>query len=366
MKKYPLIDVLRGVAALLVVFYHVIEVGEWKSFPISGFALLPRIGWVGVDLFFVISGFVIGKTAMEGFARGGDWRAAYAERRIRRILPLYLATLAIYLFLIQPGLLLAGWNSLVHIGMHLLFVHNFWPETHGSINGPNWSVALEMQFYALMFFAAPWLSRSSWVKVLIVWVGVAVAWRFGTTLVWPAGSVSPHVQMIASTQLPGVLDQFAAGIALAKLASLGHLNYTRVRMLTWGVAGAVLLGTAWLLLWPRASYWNFPLMVIFWRTLLSAGFAALLACAIMCPMSKLVSVLSKPFRYLGEISYGIYLWHLIVLSALFKLTPLRDASLLFATVAITVVLAAMSWHGFEKLWLKPRASDKNRPAALGA
>ena len=365
MKKYPLIDVLRGFAALLVVFYHVIEVGEWKSFPTSGLALLPRIGWVGVDLFFVISGFVIGKTAMEGFARGGTWREDYSTRRIQRIVPLYLATLAIYLFLVQPGLLLAGWNSVLHIGMHLLFVHNVWPDTHGSINGPNWSVALEMQFYALMFFAAPWLSRTSWVNVLIVWASVAVAWRFGTILVWPAGSVSPHVQMIASTQLPGVLDQFAAGIALAKLASLGHLNYSRVRMLAWAAAAIVLLGAAWLLLWPRASYWNYPLMVIFWRTLLSAGFAALLACAIVCPTPKLVNAFSKPFRYLGEISYGIYLWHMIVLTALFKMTPLRESNLLFATATVTVILAAMSWHGFEKLWLRPRASKRTSEATAG-
>ena len=95
MKKYPLIDVLRGFAALLVVFYHVIEVGEWKSFPTSGLAHLPRLGLFGVDLFFVISGFVIGKTALDGIAKENQWRGHYTTRRVKRIVPLYLATLAI-------------------------------------------------------------------------------------------------------------------------------------------------------------------------------------------------------------------------------------------------------------------------------
>ena len=113
MQRYPLIDVLRGFAALIVVFYHVIEVGAWKDFPTTGLAMLPRIGWIGVDLFFVISGFVIGKTAMEGYAKGGNWRAIYTNRRIRRIAPLYLATMVCYLFLVHPNVLLQGWISVM-------------------------------------------------------------------------------------------------------------------------------------------------------------------------------------------------------------------------------------------------------------
>jgi peptidoglycan/LPS O-acetylase OafA/YrhL len=64
--RFPLIDALRGIAALLVLIYHVIEISGWQSFPSSGIALLFRIGWIGVDLFFVISGFVIGRAAIAG------------------------------------------------------------------------------------------------------------------------------------------------------------------------------------------------------------------------------------------------------------------------------------------------------------
>ncbi|MBK7654669.1 MAG: acyltransferase [Betaproteobacteria bacterium] len=87
MQRFPLIDILRGFAALLVVFYHVLAYREWPGFPHGGLAELPRSGWVGVDLFLVISGFVISHTALNGFAGGGAWRLAFAERRLRRIVP---------------------------------------------------------------------------------------------------------------------------------------------------------------------------------------------------------------------------------------------------------------------------------------
>ena len=64
--------------------------------------------------------------------------------------------------------------------------------------------------------------------------------------------------------------------------------------------------------------------------------------------------LSRPFRYLGEISYGIYLWHMPVLLTVLEKTPWQGWKLLLATISWTLVLAALSWHGFEKLWLRPK------------
>jgi peptidoglycan/LPS O-acetylase OafA/YrhL len=65
-------------------------------------------------------------------------------------------------------------------------------------------------------------------------------------------------------------------------------------------------------------------------------------------------------RYLGEISYGIYLWHFPVLLTLVEKTPIRGAELLGVTVLCTVVMASLSWHGFEKLWLKTRTKALQR------
>jgi peptidoglycan/LPS O-acetylase OafA/YrhL len=334
---------------LLVVWYHVIVHGKWTEFPITGLALLPQVGWVGVDLFLVISGFVIGKTAMEAFERDPNWRRAYLERRLRRIVPLHLATVFIFVLLISPQLLMYGGNSLFHLVTHVLFLHNLFPSTYGSINGVNWSVALEMQFYLLIAFSTPWLARTSWPKVMLVWVAVAVSWRFMTTLFLVPGQANVQHQIVAATMLPGTLDQFVMGICLAKLTMGGKLKYTHLRFVGWSLATVLLLTAAWMTFTPRSAYWYFPPMVWFWRTLVSAGFAALVGVVVMIPYSG--GWVTKPVRYLGEISYGIYLWHLPVLMALIAQTPWRGYSLLRGTLIGTVMLAALSWHGFEKLWM---------------
>ena len=356
MRRFPLIDILRAIAALLVVWYHVIVHGKWAEFPSTGVALLPQVGWVGVDLFLVISGFVIGKTAMEAFGRDPDWRRNYLERRLRRIVPLHIATVLIFVLLISPELLIYGWESLFHVAIHVVFLHNLFPSTYGSINGVNWSVALEMQFYVLVALSTPWLVRSSWVKVLLVWVTIAIAWRYMTTLFLVPGQANVHHQIVAATMLPGTLDQFVMGICLAKFNMEGKLRYTHWRFLGWSLVALLLLSAAWMTFSPRSSYWYYPSMVWFWRTLVSAGFAALLGVVVMIPHSG--GWLTKPFRYLGEISYGIYLWHLPVLMALLVHTPWRGYSLLRATLIGTIILAALSWHGFEKLWMGPGKSVK--------
>ena len=357
MKIFPFIDILRAFAALLVIVFHVIHFGEWTTFPIEGFLRIFRIGWIGVDLFFVISGFVIGGAALYGYEKnsGVKFYRDFAERRLRRIAPLYFLTGLIYFFVVNPELLQHPWSVWsVHVAAHALFLHNLHPLTHGSINGPNWSVALEMQFYFLIIIITPWLARVSGWKIIGISVVLAMGWRFLMTQLHPA--ISPegvNNLFVFSTQLPGVIDAFAFGVVLAKLSRTKLFEFEFKVFLGLFAASIILLTACWILYWEYPMYWSVWWMVVIWRTILSLAFASLVLLFALFP-SK-VSWWFSPFCYLGKISYGLYLWHIPVLLTFVEKTNLRGISLLSAVLCGTIIMASFSWHMFEKLWLRPRA-----------
>lgn len=364
---YPCIDILRATAALLVVFYHVIELGQWSDFPVSGLALWPRIGWIGVDLFFVISGFVITLSAVSGHDRNPKtFRGHYFRRRWMRIAPLYFCTLLAYVWFLSPGILfIETHKTIAHLVSHAFFLHNLHPSTHGSINGPNWSVALEMQFYLLIALITPWLSRTSPLKVLLYLIAVAWTYRFLGTLILVPGTSTPHHQHVFSSQLPGTLDAFGCGMALALVIHRAEqyrisrfLEPSWWNFILWALASAALLKLATLFFWLESNYWDNPAMIVFWRTLLAAAFASLLASAISFPFKRLGVV--SPFGYLGQISYGIYLWHTLILTSLLTLPWVRGSTLLHWTLIGTILLAAASWHFFEKPFLTSKRTAPDR------
>lgn len=353
--SYPMIDVLRGAAALSVVVYHVIEMGQWTSFPTDHGRMVFRFGWVGVNLFLVISGFVIGLTALSGFSRQGtDFRAPFARRRLARILPLYLLTGLVYVLLVESSLLQgpASW-LMAQVGSHLLFVHNLSPKTFGTINGPNWSVALEMQFYLAMLLLTPWIARLPAWRMLFGSILLAALYRWATTLVLVPGVARPETQHVLSVWLPGVIDHFALGILLARATrgDAGSWLADRLRpgwgsFVFWAVSAAVLLRIAGhFLLLP--GYWDRVAMIVGLPLLLALGLTAAVAAAIAFPYQY--SALHRPLRYLGEISYGIYLWHVpVLLSVLQRKLDWQGPRLLIFVVSATLLLAAFSWHLMEK------------------
>lgn len=359
--QYPHIDILRAVAAMLVVVYHVVEVGQWRDFPITGWALWFRIGWIGVDLFFVISGFVITLSAVSAYRRSGSsFIGHYLRHRWLRIAPLYFCTILAYVWLVSPEILLIGASStFTHLTSHAFFLHNLHPSTYGSINGPNWSVALEMQFYILIALITPWLSRTSPLKVLLLFIPIAWSFRYASTLFLPPGISSPHEQHVFASQLPATLDAFAFGIGIALLV----LNRTSNTLLApswrnfilWTVLAALLMKLSMALFWPRANYWDNAAMIIFWRTVLAGTFAAVLVAAITLPLKK--AILFWPLAYLGRISYGLYLWHTLVLTTLLSIPWLRGASLLQWTLMGTIILAAASWHFLESPFISRAKRD---------
>lgn len=339
-------NVLRAFAALAVVVYHVIEHSRWTAFPASGPLVAFRVGWLGVDLFFVISGFVISYSALilhrqspAAFAR------RYWSRRLTRILPLYLLTLALWVAFLWPGFFAQPARTWAwQLGSHLAFVHNFSPQTFGSIDGPNWSLAVEMQFYVAIALLVPWIDRTPAWRIALYGIVAAWAWRAAMTLPFPPGDAW-HL-FVRTSQLPGSLDEFAAGIVLAKWA-LGGRGRRPLHALAWAAAAAVSGYAAMAIYWAHAGFWDNPAMVIAWRTPLAIFFACVIATALALP-GTLARRWLAPLDFLGEASYGIYLWHLFALTLAIEVLDGGPIEVLAVTLAATIAAAAVSWLALER------------------
>lgn len=369
-RYFPHVNLLRGFAALSVVVYHIIEHFHWRDFPAHGLLLWFRIGWMSVDLFFVISGFVIGWSLIQLHHQHQQFLPLVREflwRRLGRIVPLYALTLFVFAMVAQPSLLhLSLWK---HWLLHLLFLHPLSPDTFGSINGINWSVGVEMHFYLFALVTSPWWVRRKPVSLFLI--GVTVAWglRFvAFQISQHYGLNTPQLHAIAS-QMPMMLDEFTAGMGLALLIDRyppekwsGSLS--RQGMLL----ASAMLTSLWLsfyVYWLDPKYWHNPWMVVCWRSLIAISFMLVVAFCVWLPPLKNPPMAYRALYYLGDISYGIYLWHLTVILVLKE--RLHDQPLLALTVTVPTVLllSAASWHWLEKpaiRWSKKRSSPSLRSA----
>jgi peptidoglycan/LPS O-acetylase OafA/YrhL len=95
------------------------------------------------------------------------------------------------------------------------------------------------------------------------------------------------------------------------------------------------------------EFWNEPRMITFWRTSLAAFFLCVVAAAVYLPQVARTWPL-RPLWYLGEVSYGIYLWHMFAVTLLLRIPDLAPPQALAMTLVLTIALAATSWHLIEK------------------
>ncbi|MGA7782332.1 MAG: acyltransferase [Paraburkholderia sp.] len=334
------LDGLRAIAVLAVFAQHALKA------PL----------WMGVDLFFVLSGFLITGILLERKARGQSYFSYFYARRARRILPPYLLLMAV-------SSVLFGFGWAKHWEWYAFFATNIGDALgqsgHDSLN-VLWSLAVEEQFYIVWPFVILLLPERVLAYVataLVVAVPVlrAVATPWFDSF-WPIYYLTPFR-----------MDLLAAGALLAVAVRRNPAALQPFRPLAMLGFVAALAVLAWLHLhYPRFRAANTPLSN---AALYSVSLVLCTSIVVIALQSKGIvkRLLSNPVLvYIGTISYTIYLIHL---SILYTLWPLHLNRYLCAAVALALTLAyaSLTWFAFERRLIHGAASrERHSRASLGA
>lgn len=309
------LDTLRACAISLVLMYHYrVFVSHEPSF---GF--LSEIGWMGVDLFFVLSGYLIGNQIFAGLrSSSGFSLKTFYIRRALRTLPNFYVVLAIYfLFPIE-----AGGKALTPLWKFLTFTQNF-DLKPGSAFSHAWSLSIEEQFYvilplcAMMTISLLKSVRAMWLVLLSAMVG-AMLMRYNMWQQLGEDGIRYYVTIYYSSWCR--FDELLPGVALALLKNFHPLIWAR--SLQHGrltlVCGAIVSGLA-MFLFTRYSYVDGQgflwFTTIFGYTILACGFA-LLTLASLSPDSYLYRWRIPGAASIAVWSYALYLVHKPLMNAL--------------------------------------------------
>ncbi len=334
--RLPALDGVRAVAILLVLGGH--------------FVGIPGLALTGVSLFFVLSGFLITRLLAHEIESTGRLRfSRFYWRRACRIIPAYLLWVGTTWMILghagQPG----DRRSLIAL---LTYTYNYLtPTAHGfnSIIHPAWSLAVEEQFYLLWPLALTLLTLRRARGALLVFFAAVVAWRFTASV----------VLQLPQTYLDWAFEcnagTLAAGCWLALYTmSGGSARWTRYARPRWATiaVGLVLCSVSLGLQdvgW--AAVWAVPLAAVLMFLLLSVAL-----------QSDETSLLAHPIlRWVGTISYPLYLWHLWGL-AIGERLALPHALQLIVALMASVGLASLSYYLVERPILRWRDS-RRRPSA---
>ncbi len=357
MRRVVELDSLRALAALVVLLFHL---DPFKYFP----------GWSGVDLFFVLSGYLITAIVVENGDSRGFYRNFYARRSLR-IWPIYYLTvlglLAANPFLPRP----ISSASLPYELTYTQYTPLYWgkepPPNHPALNH-TWTLAIEEQFYLIWPALVLWAGRRRLVALCLATICLAMAAREGSNLLIPK-----YPQLV----LVGRCDGFALGGLLAWLLAEDGWARRRRDLAGPGFGAMIALALAYLIWgsWSHGALGFIGLPTPMWPAETIFAFGVLYAGLIGLVALNAGGRWLRPLRlswlvYLGRISYGLYLYHYVVYWIVDGCDPkvaVKGAQpwpIQAEKLLVTLVVAVASWHLIERpiLGLKGRFRYRGDPS----
>jgi len=349
----PALDGMRAIAVLSVVTFHL------RLPPLWG-------GARGVDMFFVLSGFLITSILLkETRSTGTISFVQFYGRRMLRLLPAYfavvLAALASYVFLVRVGGTLRGTAG------SFFYVANWFAADGLGLGtlGHTWSLSVEEQFYLLWPLTFLIVLRVFKGRLNRVAVGLSGLW----VTVWIlclvlVATMHPSFDFVVYAT-PFRVTELLAGCILAVCAARGYLAPLTDRpQLTASLAVLALAGTLALLCIPAAT--EASLLMLSW---VGITFATCLLIACLQGDAGFVgrALSVKPLVAIGLVSYGIYLWHYPVLVDLDSTIGLDSVMARVLAITVTAVMVVGSYYLIERpaLRLKSKVPVRLRPQGVG-
>jgi peptidoglycan/LPS O-acetylase OafA/YrhL len=342
------VESLRALAALAVLEGHIFgqsrDYAAEQTLGTYGHRILLGGGY-GVFLFFGLTGYLLFWPFVRQHYGGGaplDLRR-YALNRVLRIVPLYLVAVIVLLIAEEHGGTFGQWWRF------LTFSENFSTHTVGTVDGPMWSLAVEVEFYVLLPFLAWALAagtgRSKWRSA-----GVLIALAAASYLARQHAIGGSHVRPLLEYSLPATFMFFVPGMLVALL----RLHW-EAHPPSWlrGVLGA---GDAWLVAAAAAALWQFEDYRDYAPTVI-ATFLALGACVLPLSRGRIVRALDwRPLAVIGVASYSLYLWHQPILGRLASDTGFLSTyrGLLVVAAPLSIVVALVSYRLVEAPFLALR------------